>query len=351
MKAYSFSEHYPKTCLERVTEALDSFFSLGGERVVFLGSSPEGVRVCLSHYPKTSIYVRILKILAFIFLPVLILAYIVRYFLHIYLDRSLEKCFFLDPYLPYKDKQLLLSRSFVVQEAISAAHPLFFRVPMDCRRVSYSAEPKLAFDIDGNMLKLFYPKLHQEALEVAPLTFLFVPEEYRKISLSVSQAGELQLSYALDLEKMAEQVLFMLKLEHITSIDELKENKDYDPAVIEVLKATVDLGKRDLNEARFCITNHREDLCQKMQELIVLYLKTLLIENVCVSSQATPALESTIQYYTYNYSCENPENAWEPTMWQVILKDNQKLIVSRLKHAGIIGSYVETERGITAFWP
>lgn len=349
MKAFGFSEYYPKTCLERVTEALDSFLSLGEERVVFLGRSPEGVRVCLSYYPKTSICFRILKILAFIFIPVLILAYIVRYLLHLCLGRSFKNAFFLDPYLPYQDKQLLLSKSYVVQEAITAAHPLFFRVPLECRRVSYSAEPKLAFDIEGNMLQLFYPKLHQEALGEAPLTFLFVPEEYRKISLLVSQAGELELSYALDLEKIAQKVLFVPHLDHITSLNEIKKNKEYDPAVIEVFEAVLNLGGKNLNERR--ALDDLEIFQQKIKELLIMYLNSLLIENVSVQPQ-TQTLESTVQYYTYNYyiSCRDGKDAWEPTMWQVILGGNQKLILSRLVEAGVVGSYIENERGITAFW-
>ncbi|ETF38116.1 hypothetical protein DBDeUG_0816 [Chlamydia pecorum] len=347
MKAYGFSEYYPKTRLERVSEALDSFLSLGEEKVVFLGRSPEGVRVCLSYYPKTSICVRILKILAFIFIPVLILAYIVRYLLHVCLVRFLKNAFFLDPYLPYQDKQLLLSKSYVVQEAITAAHPLFFRVPLECRRVSYSAEPKLAFDIDGNMLKLLYPKLHQEALEVAPLNFLFVPEEYRKISLSVSQAGELKLSYTLDLEKIAEEILFVFNLDHITSLDEIKENKECPPTIIEALEAVLELGQT--SNWKTSVTTLDKNYCQKLKELLMLYLNSLLIENVSEQPQ-TQALESTMQYYTYNYSCKDSKNLWQPTMWQVILGSNQKLVLSRLAQAGVIGSYIENEKGITAFW-
>lgn len=352
MKSYGFSEYYPKTRLERVSEALDSFLSLGEEKVVFLGRSPEGVRVCLSYYPKTSICVRILKILAFIFIPVLILAYIVRYLLHVCLGRFLKNAFFLDPYLPYQDKQLLLSKSYVVQEAITAAHPLFFRVPLECRRVSYSAEPKLAFDIDGNMLQLLYPKLHQEALEVAPLNFLFVPEEYRKISLSVSQAGELKLSYTLDLEKIAEEILFVFNLDHITSLDEIKENKEYPPTIIEALEAVLKLRQTSWKTS---VKTFDKNYCQKLKELLMLYLNSLLIENVSEQPQ-TQALESTMPYYTYNYSCKDSKDSkdskdlWKPTIWQVILGSHQKVVLSRLAQAGVIGSYIENKRGITAFW-
>lgn len=212
--------------------------------------------------------------------------------------------------------------------------------------MSYSAEPKLAFDIDGNMLQLLYPKLHQEALEVAPLNFLFVPEEYRKISLSVSQAGELKLSYTLDLEKIAEEILFVFNLDHITSLDKIKENKEYPPTIIEALEAVLKLRQTSIWKTSETLD---KNYCQKLKELLMLYLNSLLIENVSEQPQ-TQALESTMQYYTYNYSCKDNKNLWQPTMWQVILGSNQKFVLSRLAQAGVIGSYIENKRGITAFW-
>lgn len=212
--------------------------------------------------------------------------------------------------------------------------------------MSYSAEPKLAFDIDGNMLQLLYPKLHQEALEVAPLNFLFVPEEYRKISLSVSQTGELKLSYTLDLEKIAEEILFVFNLDHITSLDEIKENKEYPPTIIEALEAVLKLRQTSWKTS---VKTFDKNYCQKLKELLMLYLNSLLIENVSEQPQ-TQALESTVQYYTYNYSCKDSKDLWKPTIWQVILGSNQKLVLSRLAQAGVIGSYIENKRGITAFW-
>ncbi|WP_375793450.1 DUF648 domain-containing protein [Chlamydia sp. 12-01] len=101
LNSVTFSPTYSPNLIEKFSAALDSYFYLGGKQTKVLDKSTElGLRLAVQHQGRAvSTIEKVLKILSWILVPIVILAWLLRQALHLYLYVAYP-CVYLDAALP-----------------------------------------------------------------------------------------------------------------------------------------------------------------------------------------------------------------------------------------------------------
>lgn len=101
LNSVTFSPLYSPSRLERFSAALDAYFHLGGKQTKVIDKSSElGLRLVTQHDTRAvSTIEKILKIFSWIFIPITIMAWLLRIALHLYLH-IMYPCIYLDTALP-----------------------------------------------------------------------------------------------------------------------------------------------------------------------------------------------------------------------------------------------------------
>ncbi|WP_348664106.1 DUF648 domain-containing protein [Chlamydia vaughanii] len=105
----TFSSGYVPSIAERMSSRLDSYFYLGGEQIKVLDKSTKlGLRFAIhTHGRNVSVIEKVLKILSWIFIPLVIFAWLLHKALHTYLHFKYP-CLYLDtPISKYLEKEIV----------------------------------------------------------------------------------------------------------------------------------------------------------------------------------------------------------------------------------------------------
>ncbi|WP_100934330.1 DUF648 domain-containing protein [Candidatus Chlamydia corallus] len=148
---------------------LDSYL-FGTTKIV--SYDPEGFILIKEVKLLTSMAAKILRILAFILFPVILIAFVINYFLHKKYDIKVDrKCLYLPIEMTKEEELILAANPKLVSSAALAASPLFYGFPRKYQVVKIEAPegqlPKITFSIniellleDLNVESVNWPTLH-----------------------------------------------------------------------------------------------------------------------------------------------------------------------------------------------
>ncbi|WP_201456965.1 DUF648 domain-containing protein [Chlamydia sp. 17-3921] len=186
MKIYNFALTVSPTCLEKLLNIIDNYLNLGGKRTVVVASSWR-YDIALTEQSHISTCEKILKILSFIFFPIVLIALALHYFLHTYYEKT-HKIFYLDSNVSEKDKAFLITHPHLVLEAVKNVPHTFFILPSLYRKVSLTYPPNIQKEVS-----LTYPPITQkEAKLVLTIDLKKISEllDVSKIDIPTSKLRE-----------------------------------------------------------------------------------------------------------------------------------------------------------------
>ncbi|WP_100933952.1 DUF648 domain-containing protein [Candidatus Chlamydia corallus] len=153
MNIYSFSHGTCPNLQASLMSKLDSYFCFGGEAVTrIVAISPSGFTLAAQETARVSTIVKILKILSFIFLPIILIALAIRYFLHKKFDR---KCFYIPTAMTKQEELLLAANSQLIEKAALEVCPSFFALPTKYQIMKVETldrTPKITFSVNIDLL-------------------------------------------------------------------------------------------------------------------------------------------------------------------------------------------------------
>ncbi|SPN73322.1 Family of unknown function (DUF648) [Chlamydia serpentis] len=156
MKTYNFSPSINLSWSESLMVQLDSYFFLGGQKTKVIAITPSGLRFCSTSTNKISTTQKILKILSFIFFPIVLIVLALRYFLHLkFENREVFSTPAWDPLI----EEALEKHPVCIEESFISANPVFFAFPKTMRYLRVrlpqdSSVPQITHCIQEGIVKL-----------------------------------------------------------------------------------------------------------------------------------------------------------------------------------------------------
>ncbi|WP_201456963.1 DUF648 domain-containing protein [Chlamydia sp. 17-3921] len=137
MQIYSFSSEYSLSFFqERLLSHVSSYLNLRGEKTIFL-SRTRGYDFCIQKESHISTLKKVLKILSFIFFPIVLIALALYYFLHNRFQQT-HRIISLDQNVSPEDKVFIIANPQQVTRAARDAKAPFFVIPSKYRTVTVS---------------------------------------------------------------------------------------------------------------------------------------------------------------------------------------------------------------------
>lgn len=229
MNTYTFSPTLQKSFSLFLLEKLDSYFFFGGTRTQILVITPTNIRLAAKKRGcKVSTIEKIIKILSFILLPLVIIAFILRYFLH----KKFDKQFLCIPkVISNEDEALLGSRPQAVEKAVREISPAFFSIPRKYQLIRIDTPrddaPSILFPIGIEIIlkDLCIDTLKQSNLFLKrEMDFLDHPEE-KALFDSICSIEKDQESMSLESKKLL--ITHFLKYLFVSGIEQL--NPGFNP--------------------------------------------------------------------------------------------------------------------------
>ncbi|WP_100933927.1 DUF648 domain-containing protein [Candidatus Chlamydia corallus] len=154
MDTYIFSSGFQKNWTASLLEKLDRYFFFGGNYSHIIATTSNGFKLAAQKEKDISLIEKIVKILSFILLPLVLIAFAIRYLLHKTL--FFGKCFYIPTPVSKEEELILAANPEAIKKAAIKATAFFHMPPkyqqikIECRE---SKPPKITFAINLDLLE------------------------------------------------------------------------------------------------------------------------------------------------------------------------------------------------------